>query len=96
MFEQPVSTELLELTNRVRADRDRRYGVLRETIQEGYNILLGTGDTFRSAMKKLVEEVREVQKTYKVDFIAGLNLKEDGKNIYHAAREANLMRKGGA
>lgn len=66
---------------------------MREDLQLGYNILYGTGDTVKRAVSGLCAIVRSAHESYNVEFIAGVNIKEDAKNAFHAVREVMLTEK---
>ncbi len=66
---------------------------MREGLQEGFNILYGSGDSYSLAFRVLTETIRKAEEDFVVDFIGGLNPKDDGKNKYFAIVMARLVRK---
>ena len=66
---------------------------MRDGLQEGFNILYGSGDSYSLAFSKLTEVVRKAEEDYTVDFIGGLNPKDDGKNKFFAIAMARLRLK---
>ena len=66
---------------------------MRDGLQEGFNILYGSGDSYSLAFSKLTEVVRKAEEDYTVEFIGGLNPKDDGKNKFFAIVMARLVLK---
>ena len=66
---------------------------MRDGLQEGFNILYGSGDSYTLAFRGLTETIRKAEEDYTVDFIGGLNPKDDGKNKFFAIVMARLTRK---
>jgi len=66
---------------------------MRDGLQEGFNILYGSGDSYSLAFSKLTEVVRKAEEDYTVEFIGGLNPKDDGKNKFFAIVMARLKNK---
>jgi hypothetical protein len=82
-----------ERLKNIQQDQHRRFTPMRDGLQEGFNILYGSGDSYSLAFSKLTEVVRKAHEDYVVEFIGGMQLKDDGKNKFFAVFSARLRTK---
>jgi hypothetical protein len=82
-----------ERLKNIQQDQHRRFTPMRDGLQEGFNILYGSGDSYSLAFSKLTEVIRKAHEDYVVEFIGGMQLKDDGKNKFFAVFSARLVLK---